>query len=184
MWSSTLQRKHLHLCLQSFKVCHIEQSKRPLPFDKLSPKDAPLGIQQNIGTKFVLPVSLGPCLKYYSMISQEEELSKYFSNIIYNYFNEFKKPRGCELCQCWTRALTAHHLVPRSVRRLAAERRWSPARGSDSIAWLFRGCHEFVHRILDPKALAANYWTVQLLLTRSEIWQYAQTIRKLVQKVK
>ena len=136
--------------------------------------------------EIILPVSLGPCLKYYSMISQAKELRKNFIPIILDSFDEIKKPRICELCQCSARALTAHHLVPRCVHRFAHERGWGPSekRGSlNGIAWLCRCCHQCVHRILDPTALAGHHWTVQLLLRRTEIWQYAETIRKLVRKV-
>ena len=145
-----------------------------------------IGNPSKTQNKIMLRISLGPCLKYYSIISQEKELRKYLIPIICNYFDEFKKPRTCELCQCSAPALTAHHLVPRSVHREALKRGWGPSKkrgGLNSIAWLCQGCHGFVHRILDPTALAANHWTVQLLLKRTEIWQYGETIRKLVRKV-
>ena len=136
--------------------------------------------------EIILPVSLGPCLKYYSIISQKEELRNYLIPIIYDYFDEVKKPRICELCQCSAHLLTAHHLVPRCVHRVALKRGWGPSKkrgGLNSIAWLCQGCHVFVHRIIDPAALAAHHWSVQLLLKRTEIWQFAETIRKLVWKI-
>ena len=135
--------------------------------------------------EIILPVSLGPCLKYYSMISKEIYLRRYFIPIICNYFDDVKNRKICHLCQCLAPALTAHHLVPRCIHRFAFERGWGPSktRGSlNSIASLCRGCHEFVHRVLDPEALAAHHWTVQLLLRRTEIWQYTNTIHKLVRK--
>ena len=139
--------------------------------------------------RIILPVSLGPCLKYYSIISQEKELKNYFIPIIRKYFDimtNVKELPICELCECSTLDITAHHLVPRCVHRFAHERGWGPGgkRGSlHSIAWLCRGCHLFVHRILDPIALAEHYWTVQLLLRRTEIWQYVETTRRLVREV-
>ena len=138
-------------------------------------------------SSFILPVSLGPCLKYYSIISQEKELKTYLIRIILSYFDELGKNRlVCEIFQCSTEAIDAHHLVPRCVHRLSLKRGWDPIkkRGNlDDIAWLCRGCHVFVHRVLVPRALATDYWSVQLLLTKTEIWQYAMTIRKLVQEI-
>ena len=186
MWTSTLQPKHLHLFLQSFRSCHILQSNKPPTSDELSKKKCTIGTPSKDRNKFILPISLGPCLKYYSVIRHETALRKFLIRIICDYVDDFNNSKVCELCQCWSLKLTAHHLVPRCIHPFAIRVGWDPNEergGLNSIAWLCQGCHRFVHRILDPRALAAHYWTVQLLLSRTEIWQYTDTIRKLVQKV-
>lgn len=134
------------------------------------------------GKRMVIPVSLGPCLKYYSIIYQEKDVKEFFYPIICRYVHEVRLPKSCELCQRSRFALTAHHLVPRSVHDIALEQGWRKERELDlnSIAWLCRGCHVHVHRIATPEDLGKHYWTIELLLRRTEIWQFAKTVGRLV----
>ena len=129
-----------------------------------------------------IPTSLGPCLKYYSIISEVKHLRVFFLSIIQRYIQEARAPRICELCQRSCLALTAHHLIPRSVHGKALQERWREKIKKDlgSIAWLCRGCHEHVHRTATPEALGRQYWTTELLLQRTEIWLFAKAIGRLV----
>lgn len=126
------------------------------------------------------PVGLGPCLKYYSIICEEKDLKGFFLNIICKYIQECKVPRNCELCERSRQALTAHHLVPRSVLVKARKQAWHEEKTLTKVAWLCRSCHGFVHRIASPKALGKDHWSIELLLRRTEIWQFAKAIGRLV----
>lgn len=129
-----------------------------------------------------IPISLGPCLKYYSIICHEKHLKHFLLPIICKYVHHVKTPISCELCQRSRFALTAHHLIPRSVRGIALQHKWHNKKYINSIAWLCRGCHEHVHRIFTPQALGRHYSSIELLLRRTEIWQFAKTVGRLVNK--
>ena len=131
------------------------------------------------GYGMAIPVSLGPCLKYYSIIYQQKGLREFFLPIICRYIQEFKIPRSCELCERSHFALTAHHLIPRSVQRKALEQRWHKTEELRKIAWLCRGCHDHLHRIATPTELGKDYWSIELLLRRTEIWLFVKTVGRL-----
>lgn len=128
--------------------------------------------------------SLGPCLKYYSIISQEKDRKRFFIFVICGYIHEVKAPSSCELCERSCFALTAHHLTPHAVRDTALNEGWRKKETLDNTAWLCRGCHDHVHRIASPLALGKHYWSIELLLKRTEIWQFAKTVGRLVKEDK
>lgn len=63
----------------------------------------------------IVPIGLGPILKYYSIICEQKELKSFFLPVISDYIRDVRLSRNCELCKRSKFALTAHHLVPRSV---------------------------------------------------------------------
>ncbi|KAK1982219.1 YisB protein [Colletotrichum cereale] len=81
---------------------------------------------------------------------------------------------GCELCGRDWIALTYHHLVPRAVHDKAVKRGWRRDDELDSVAWLCRLCHSFVHRFAGHEDLARRYHTVELLLAQDEVVRFAQ----------
>lgn len=127
-----------------------------------------------------IPVSLGPCLKYYSIICQTGDLSSFFTPVISKYIKGVKAPKSCDLCERSHLALTAHHLVPRSVHEEALKQAWHEKQRLNEVAWLCRGCHVFVHRTASPEVLGKDYWSIERLLRRTEIWQFAKTVGRLV----
>ena len=131
------------------------------------------------GNGMAIPLSLGPTLKYYSIICQEKDLKQFFVPIVREYVQEFKSPSNCELCERSHFALTAHHLVPRSVRDIALKHGWHKKETLSRIAWLCRGCHDYVHRIASPTTLGKEYWSIELLLRRTEIWLFAKMVGRL-----
>ena len=116
-----------------------------------------------------LPISLGPGLKFYSIICEEKDLRRFLLPITYNYIQECKTIRNCELCDRSQFALTVRHLVPHYVREEARKEAWQGEKRLDGVAWFSRRCHRFVHRISSPEALGKNYWSIELLLKRTEI---------------
>ncbi|KAH8727194.1 hypothetical protein GQ44DRAFT_612251 [Phaeosphaeriaceae sp. PMI808] len=69
----------------------------------------------------------------------------------------------CELClRDWV-PLTYHHLIPRSTHERVMKRGWHTEDKLNSVAWLCRACHSFVHRLARNEVLAKSYYTVGLI---------------------
>jgi hypothetical protein len=80
---------------------------------------------------------------------------------------------GCEICgRDWV-PLTYHHLIPRFVHAKAVRRGWHREEDLNSVAWLCRACHSFVHRLAGHEELARAYFTVDRLLAREEVRSFA-----------
>ncbi|KAF9873557.1 hypothetical protein CkaCkLH20_09016 [Colletotrichum karsti] len=81
---------------------------------------------------------------------------------------------GCELCGRDWIGLTYHHLIPRMVHDKVVKRGWHREDELNSVAWLCRLCHSFVHRFAGHEELARFYYTVELLLEQDEVVRFAQ----------
>lgn len=114
------------------------------------------------------------------MICDQRYIKQFFCPILVDYVRDVRLPRSCELCERSQFALTAHHLIPRSMHHTVLKRAWHDKQRLTNIAWLCRGCHGFVHKIVSPEALEKDYWSIELLLRRTEIWQFAKTVGRLV----
>jgi hypothetical protein len=70
----------------------------------------------------------------------------------------------CELClRDWV-PLTYHHLIPKSAHARVMKRGWHTEDKLNSVAWLCRACHSFVHRLASNEGLAKSYYTVDLII--------------------
>ncbi|KAI3400706.1 hypothetical protein diail_1915 [Diaporthe ilicicola] len=79
----------------------------------------------------------------------------------------------CEICGRGWVPLTYHHLIPRFVHAKALKRGWHREDELQSVAWLCRACHSFVHRLAGHEELAREYFTVERLLARDEVRSFA-----------
>jgi hypothetical protein len=69
----------------------------------------------------------------------------------------------CELCgRDWV-PLTYHHLIPKSAHARVLKRGWHTEDKLNSVAWLCRACHSFVHRLASNEELAKGYYNVELI---------------------
>ena len=59
--------------------------------------------------------------------------------------------------------LTYHHLIPKSVHERVKKRGWHDEEKLNSVAWLCRACHSFVHRLTSNEGLARYFYTVDLI---------------------
>ncbi|RMZ70215.1 casein kinase phospho pp28 [Pyrenophora seminiperda CCB06] len=72
---------------------------------------------------------------------------------------------ACELCcRDWV-PLTYHHLLPKQVHARVLKRGWHTEDKLNSVAWLCRACHNFVHRLAGNEDLAKSYYTIELIKT-------------------
>ncbi|KAF3005094.1 hypothetical protein E8E13_009904 [Curvularia kusanoi] len=69
----------------------------------------------------------------------------------------------CELCDRDWVPLTYHHLIPKSTHERVRKRGWHGEEVLNSVAWLCRACHSFVHRLASNEELARYYYTVDLI---------------------
>lgn len=69
----------------------------------------------------------------------------------------------CELCERDWVPLTYHHLIPKSTHDRVKKRGWHDDDVLNSVAWLCRACHSFVHRLASNEELARYYYTVELI---------------------
>ena len=89
---------------------------------------------------------------------------------------------SCEVCLRDRFKLTQHHLIPRVMHEQYLKQGLHSEPRLDQIAWLCRGCHEFVHKRIRPSVLARRYSSVGLLLKRSDVREWAKTLGKVVRK--
>lgn len=79
----------------------------------------------------------------------------------------------CEICERDWMPLTYHHLIPRSVHAKVIKRGWHEEWRLDSVAWLCRACHSFVHSLASNEELAREWWSVELLMERDDVRRWA-----------
>lgn len=70
---------------------------------------------------------------------------------------------ACELCARDWVPLTYHHLVPRAAHARVRKRGWHGEERLQSVAWLCRACHSFVHGLAGNEELARRFYTVELI---------------------
>ncbi|KAF2827592.1 hypothetical protein CC86DRAFT_349195 [Ophiobolus disseminans] len=70
---------------------------------------------------------------------------------------------NCELCQRDWVPLTYHHLIPKAVHARVLKRGWHTEDKLNSVAWLCRACHSFVHRLASNEGLARGFYTLDLI---------------------
>ncbi|KAI4959574.1 hypothetical protein J4E86_003296 [Alternaria arbusti] len=70
---------------------------------------------------------------------------------------------ACELCSRDWVPLTYHHLIPKAAHARVRKRGWHTEDKLNSVAWLCRACHSFVHRLAGNEELAKSFYTVELI---------------------
>ncbi|KIW18928.1 hypothetical protein PV08_03217 [Exophiala spinifera] len=84
----------------------------------------------------------------------------------------------CEICDRDWVPMTYHHLIPRQVHAKALKRNWHEEHQLNSVAWLCRACHSFVHRMATNEELAKEWYTVDRICERDDVQKWAQWVRK------
>ena len=86
---------------------------------------------------------------------------------------------ACEICERdWVR-LTYHHLIPKQVHDKVLKRKWHEPWRLNSVAWLCRACHDFVHRIASNEELARELWSVDRLMARDDVRAWAAWVGRI-----
>lgn len=91
---------------------------------------------------------------------------------------------ACEICERDWVPMTYHHLIPREVHAKVLKRGWHDEHLLNSVAWLCRACHSFVHRMASNEELAREWYTVDLICSREDVQKWAQWVGRVRWKKK
>lgn len=83
---------------------------------------------------------------------------------------------ACEICERSWIPLSYHHLIPKQVHPKVLKRGWHEEWQLNSVAWLCRACHSFVHRIASNEELAREFWSIELLTAREDVQIWASWV--------
>ncbi|KAI9367950.1 hypothetical protein BJX61DRAFT_547004 [Aspergillus egyptiacus] len=83
---------------------------------------------------------------------------------------------ACEICERDWIPLSYHHLIPRSVHEKVKKKGWHDEWMLNSVAWLCRACHSFVHRMAGNEELAREWFTVERILEREDVRDWARWV--------
>lgn len=129
-----------------------------------------------------LPPSVPDSLVSYALLPDPSSLPTFLAPILADYIAVATAPprpwsstrtSHCEICSRDWIPLTYHHLIPKQVHGKAVKRGWCEAWRLDSVAWLCRACHSFVHRVAGNEELAREWSSVGLLLAREDVRGWA-----------
>lgn len=124
-------------------------------------------------------------LETYGILMDPSDLSKLLTPIFQDYVNNVTSPppvwsatraSACEICDRSWIPLTYHHLVPKQIHAKAIKRGWHEEWRLNSVAWLCRACHSFVHRIASNEELGRDYWSVERLTEREDVQNWAKWV--------
>ena len=130
-----------------------------------------------------LPDDLDEATKAYFGITKDGNMKRLYVPIVSDYVKAASQNHGsCEICERHRFKLTAHHLIPQVLHRQFLKQGICSKHELKQVAWLCRGCHDFIHQRIKPKVLAEKYSSVELLLRRHDVREWAKSIRKVVKK--
>ncbi|MCJ1367165.1 hypothetical protein MMC16_006297 [Acarospora aff. strigata] len=130
-----------------------------------------------------VPASVPDSLTSYALLPSSDDpsstsLATFLAPILTAYISTITTPPPpwpstrtphCEICLRDWIPLTYHHLIPKSTHAKALKRGWHEEWRLNSVAWLCRACHSFVHGIASNEVLAREWWSVELLLGREDV---------------
>jgi hypothetical protein len=88
------------------------------------------------------------------------------------------RTNACEICEREWVPMTYHHLIPKQVHAKVLKRNWHEEHQLNSVAWLCRACHNFVHQMASNEELAREWYTVDLICRREDVQKWAQWVRR------
>ena len=130
-----------------------------------------------------LPDDLDETAKTYLGIAKDANIKRLYVPIVSDYVRAASQNHGsCEICQRHRFKLTEHHLIPRVMHGRFLKQGLYSKHQLKQVAWLCRGCHEFIHQRMKPSVLAKKYSSVELLLGRRDVREWAKSLRQIVRK--
>ncbi|KAL8948978.1 MAG: hypothetical protein Q9222_004884, partial [Ikaeria aurantiellina] len=132
-----------------------------------------------------IPPSVADSLVTYGLLDSQDDLPKFLTPVLQDYVNAATAPpplwtttraSACEICDRDWIPLSYHHLIPKQIHAKAIKRGWHDEWMLNSVAWLCRACHSFVHRMASNEELATKYWTVERLMARDEVQAWAKWV--------
>ncbi|KAL8803113.1 MAG: hypothetical protein Q9182_003363 [Xanthomendoza sp. 2 TL-2023] len=134
-----------------------------------------------------IPPSVAESLEVYGLLESQADLAKFLAPVLQEYVNaataappiwSTTRASACEICERDWIPLTYHHLIPKQIHAKAIKRGWHEEWQLNSVAWLCRACHSFVHRIASNEELAKDFWSVDKLMEREDVLAWAKWVGK------
>ncbi|KAG8533717.1 uncharacterized protein KY384_001458 [Bacidia gigantensis] len=142
----------------------------------------------------VIPSSVVDSLVAYSFLPSSDDIPNFLLPLLEEYISgavkaphpndPAKRATACEICERDWIPLTYHHLIPRQVQAKAIKRGWHEEWRLESVAWLCRACHSFVHRLATNEELAKQWWSIEKLMDREDIQTWAKWVGRVRWKSK
>ncbi|RAK88126.1 hypothetical protein BO79DRAFT_238161 [Aspergillus costaricaensis CBS 115574] len=136
-------------------------------------------------TSHTLPASITDTLTAYAVIESATDIPYFLAPILGEYVASVTKPPpvwattrtdACEICERDWIPLSYHHLIPRSVHAKVVKKGWHEEWRLNSVAWLCRACHSFVHRMASNEELAREWFTVERICEREDVMDWARWV--------
>ncbi|KAL4933637.1 HNH endonuclease [Aspergillus undulatus] len=131
-----------------------------------------------------LPSSISDTLQTYGY-SPDLDPPSLLSRVLNEYIPGVTKPppvwattraSACEICERDWIPLSYHHLIPRGVHEKVIKKGWHDEWMLNSVAWLCRACHSFVHRMAGNEELAREWFTIERILEREDVRDWAKWV--------
>ncbi|KAL9053846.1 MAG: hypothetical protein Q9206_003776 [Seirophora lacunosa] len=132
-----------------------------------------------------IPPSVAESLETYGLLEEQSDLPNFITPVFQEYIDaataappvwSTTRTSACEMCERDWIPLSYHHLIPKQMHTKAIKRGWHEEWRLNSVAWLCRACHSFVHRIATNEELAKEYWTVERLMQRDDVVAWAKWV--------
>ncbi|KAL2002085.1 hypothetical protein VTN02DRAFT_683 [Thermoascus thermophilus] len=140
-----------------------------------------------------VPLSVSESLSVYGLMPEPSDLSDFLGPVLNEYISSvttgppvWAKTRtsACEICERDWIPLSYHHLIPRAVHSKVLKKGWHEEWMLNSVAWLCRACHSFVHRMASNEELAKEWYTVDRILEREDVQEWAKWVGRVRWKAK
>lgn len=154
----------------------------------------PVTISTSTSILYSLDLSITDSLTAYGFLPSPSTPASFLTPVLNSYLKHLSTPpppsstkalaTHCEICERDWIPLTYHHLIPKSVYAKVLKRGWHLEEKLDSVAWLCRQCHSFVHQMAGNEELAREYYIVELLMEREDMRNWAKWVERVRWKVK
>lgn len=135
-----------------------------------------------------MPAETNDSLTAYGLIEPpKSDIQSFMAPVLSAYIKAVTTPplkwtetrtNACEICEREYVPLTYHHLIPKQTHAKVLKRNWHEERHLNSVAWLCRACHSFVHRMASNEELARHWYSIDLICEREDVQKWAQWVRR------
>ncbi|KAJ5908976.1 hypothetical protein N7495_001658 [Penicillium taxi] len=155
--------------------------------------DTPLNRAVLDSVTSVVPPDVTDSLAVYGLIPDVNDFPEFLTPILTEYIASVTtgppawsntRTDACEICDRDWIPLSYHHLIPRGVHAKVLKKGWHDEWMLNSVAWLCRACHSFVHRMASNEELAREWFTVDRILERKDVQDWAMWVSKVRWKTK
>ncbi|KAJ5724070.1 hypothetical protein N7488_002105 [Penicillium malachiteum] len=153
----------------------------------LPDKDTPLESAVLESICSVTPVDVIDSLFVYGLMADRADFPEFISPVLSEFISSVTsappvwattRTDACEICDRDWIPLSYHHLIPRGVHAKVLKKGWHDEWMLNSVAWLCRACHSFVHRMATNEELARQWYTVDRIMEREDVRDWAKWVSR------